>query len=65
MFEVQQSLKKNVVTLRLLKDGKVVEGFDYRIPLEKERDWENVRKMLLKEASKRNKGIAQHRPSSR
>lgn len=55
MFEVYEHLNKNVIVLQLRKGGKVVEGFDYQIAVEKKRDWEILRKMLLKEASRRNK----------
>jgi hypothetical protein len=65
MFEVYEHLSKDKIILQLRKDGKVVEGFDYQIAVEKKKDWEVLRKMLLKEANKRNKGIIQRRPSSR
>jgi len=65
MFEVYERLNKDVIILQLRKDGKAVEGFDYRISVGKKKDWEALRKMLLKEADKRNKGIARHKPISR
>lgn len=65
MFEVYEHLSKDVIILQLRKGGKIVEGFDYQIPVEKKKDWEVLRKMLLKEANKRNKGIIQRGPSSR
>ena len=59
MFEVYEHLSKDVIILQLRKGGKVVGGFDYQIAVAKKKDWEALRKMLLKEANKRNKGIIQ------
>ena len=64
MFEVYEHLNKDMIILQLRKDGKVVEGFDYQISVEKKKDWEVLRKMLLKEANKRNKGMVPPKPSS-
>lgn len=55
MFDVYEHLSKDVIALQLRKDGKVVEGFDYQIKVERKKDWEALRKMLLKEANRRNK----------
>jgi len=55
MFEVYEHLSKDVIILQLRKAGKAVEGFDYQIAVERKKDWEVLRKMLLKEANKRNK----------
>jgi len=59
MFGVYEHLSKDVIILQLRKGGEVVEGFNYQIAVEKKKDWEVLRKMLLKEANKRNKGIIQ------
>jgi len=55
MFEVYEHLSKDVIILQLRKSGKVVGGFDYQIAVEKKKDWEILRKMLLREANRRNK----------
>jgi len=55
MFEVYEHLSKDVIILQLRKGGKVVGGFDYQIAVEKKKDWEILRKMLLREANRRNK----------
>ena len=55
MFEVYEHLSKDVIILQLRKGGKVVEGFNYQIAVEKKKDWEVLRKMLLREANRRNK----------
>jgi hypothetical protein len=55
MFDVYEHLSKDVIVLQLRKDGKVVEGFDYQIAVERKKDWETLRRMLLKEADTRNK----------
>ena len=57
MFDVYEHLSKNVIVLQLRKDGKVVEGFDYQIKVERKKDWEALRKMLRKEANRRNKKV--------
>ena len=55
MFDVCERLSEGVIVLQLRKDGKVVEGFDYQIRAEKKKDWEALKKMLLKEADRRNR----------
>lgn len=55
MFDVYEHLSKYVIVLQLRENGKVVKGFDYQIKVEREKDWSALRKMLLKEASKRNR----------
>ena len=55
MFDVYEHLSKDVIVLQLRKDGKIVEGFDYQIKVERKKDWEALRKMLRKEANRRNK----------
>lgn len=55
MFDVYEHLNKDVIILQLRKGGKVVEGFNYQIAVEKKKDWEVLRKMLLREANRRNK----------
>ena len=55
MFDVYEHLNKDVIILQLRKGGKVVEGFNYQITVEKKKGWEVLRKMLLREANRRNK----------